>query len=107
MGVVGMCLLTACTDSQPSTPVVLAVSPDVVDTMMDTAAVLMGRNFVSGIHVGVDDHSPPRLNQAWAVHVDGQRLPKVRWVDTETLALVLPAGLALGSHDITVVSPAN
>jgi hypothetical protein len=81
------------------------MTPNVISTAVTTTAVLTGDHLYRDVRVDLDDDEPPVLGDSIGVTIDGVTLAAaaVMPVDAQTIDIVVPPGLAVGTHAITVV----
>lgn len=100
-------LLLSCTDTSPPAFALVQVTPSTVPNRVATPAIVEGSNFHNFAKVRLGDNNPSTIEREWEVSVDGVRLRRdqTRRIDVTSLAIVLPAGLPLGIHDLSVTDP--
>jgi hypothetical protein len=88
-------------------PQLTAIEPSTVSSTSSARATLRGRNLGGAATVQLDSNDAPVLRYGWQVSIGAVALPAgdVMLMGPEALALVLPAGLPLGVHDVVAVSP--
>ncbi len=88
---------------------VLGVTPSRVSTLEETPATVSGKNFWNRVRVSLEGSSAPEIRRGWRFTIPGTDVvdqPATR-VDESTLAIVVPDGLPVGQHDLTVTSPSG
>jgi hypothetical protein len=107
-GVSGALLVVACLagcgDERPP-PVPVAITPGTVGTTAETPARVTGRDFFDAVTVVLDGTERPALEDAWAIRIGDADALDVTRVDETQLTLRVPAGLPVGTHDLTVIAP--
>ena len=96
-------LLAACGGS--AEPRLAAIDPAVASSLVATPAVLAGSELVASARVRLDGTDPAQLDRAWGVRIDDLAVADVTWRTTSEIDLVIPAGLAIGTHDLTAIAP--
>ncbi len=88
-------------------PVIDAVEPGTTTSLVPTAALIRGHRFYNAVSADLGADDPPVIDDRWRITLGDVPLDTtaVVWVDTETLAIVVPADLPTGAHDVTVASP--
>ena len=88
---------------------VLGVVPNRVSVRQDTPAIVTGHNFHNATAVDLDDPSPPSIQRGWYFTIGNSAVTdqEAAREDDSTLAILVPRGLPLGQHDLTVTSPAG
>ncbi|MBI5511490.1 MAG: hypothetical protein HY903_22265 [Deltaproteobacteria bacterium] len=96
------CPLSACGE----TPVLelRGVEPPRGLVSVATQVTLLGR-FPLDVSVSYQDESRSEVNADYAVHIGGRAAASVTWAEVTALIAVVPAGLALGAHDVEVGAP--
>lgn len=95
--------LAACSGRAPA-PTLSRVEPAFGDADEATSIRIVGANF----YLGVDGHydSPAAgVDAEFAAYLDGAELESVTWASLTSLTAVVPPGLALGVHGLTVRTP--
>jgi hypothetical protein len=88
---------------------VLGVSPSRVSSLQATPATISGENFWNRVRASVNNSSAPEIRRGWYFTIPGTLAvdqPATR-VDESTLAIVVPRGLPVGQHDLTITSPSG
>jgi hypothetical protein len=101
-------VLVACGTTENSGPELTGVMPDVVSTRLQTTATLSGNNlFNNFVSLDLDDENPVVVDDAFELAIDGMVMTQdaVRAIDSRTMEIVIPAGLEVGSHDISLTIP--
>jgi hypothetical protein len=93
----------ACTATNRE-PSLSAIEPSTVSTLVPTPAVLAGENLYARPTIALDHPSSSPLDTGWTVSIDGTAIPAT-WASPGEIDLTIPAGLALGEHDIAATSP--
>ena len=88
-------------------PEILSVEPTQVTSMAATPATIKGHNFFTEARVRLDSKASPQVERQFRVRIGEAELgtDAVTWVDAETLDIVVPKGLAVGTYDIGVTTP--
>lgn len=81
-----------------------AIEPDVVSTQVETPALIRGSGLLGTVAVDLDDDSEPVVDAAWRVEIGAVEVDAAP-DGAGNLALTLPAGLPLGTHDLVVTGP--
>ena len=106
----GLLLATvvACDTVENPSPRIAAVNPSVVSTRGSTQAVISGSSFFARVRSELGNQAP-EIERRFSVMIGAIALADedVRFVDTETISIILPTGLPLGAADVTVVTPAG
>ncbi len=104
---VTLALLTGCTDRSPPPFELLRVKPTIVSNDATTPAVVEGTEFCDSVKIRLNDNEPPTIDRRWDVWVDSVQLQRDQTLrlDSTSLAIVLPAGLPVGTHDLAVTDP--
>jgi hypothetical protein len=98
--------MAACaTGDQP--PRIESVQPPQVSQSRATSATIQGSHFYSFASVSLDNNNATHVDSEWGVVIEGAVEPPtdIRVLNDTTIEIVIPAGLALGYHDMTLVSP--
>ena len=88
---------------------VLEVAPSQVSALEATPATVSGKNFWNRVRVSLNNSSAPEISRGWRFTIPGTAVvdrPAIR-VDESTLTIVVPEGLPVGQHDLTVTSPSG
>jgi hypothetical protein len=93
----------ACAERAP-TPWLDRVEPSVVTRLAATPALVRGGDLLDGVEVSLDE-TPPAFDHTWSARVGGVDVGAVVRLDVDRLGITLPAGLALGTHDLEVTTP--
>ncbi|MFC1610632.1 IPT/TIG domain-containing protein [Myxococcota bacterium] len=104
------CFLFSCTNMVVTSPApeITSVDPGTVFASIRTPAIIKGENFLGRIRGQVDKESPTSDMQFRVIIGDVEiALADVTFVHTETLNIVVPSGMALGGHDVTVITPGD
>ncbi|MBN2494108.1 MAG: PKD domain-containing protein [Deltaproteobacteria bacterium] len=99
----------ACQDQTNPPPEVMSIEPATVSSLVRTPAVIEGRHFYGLVRERIDSEDPPSVDLQFGVRIGDEALADedVVFVDTQTLHVTVPAGLELGVHDLTVITPAG
>ena len=103
----GAIALVACQSISKPRPEVLGVVPAVVPSAAATAALVTGDGFLGEATNRVDSSGRPTLDLGFSVELSGpeMRTLDATFVDTRTLEVTIPAGLAEGVYHVAVVTP--
>ncbi len=104
----GVTLAAACGggDARVAAPTVLKLEPACGDNSTTTAVTASG-TFPVAPEVWVSDPARSQVDATYRAWLGAVELTGVTWTDPTRLAAVVPAGLAVGSHDLTVQGPAG
>lgn len=99
--------LGACSDERNPAPALDAIDPSVVGIYVSTPAEIRGSNLFGVAAGSFDEDWAPTVDHSWRVALGTVELPAadVSHMDTSTLAVIVPAGLAPGLYSVTVTSP--
>ena len=105
----GLLLLLAlgCT-TQPPPPVLLGVSPALVEDGLDTPVLLRGSHLEPRVTLDFDRPSRSAVDEGFRAFLRGPAtvpLGRVTWLDAGLLSAVVPAGAPLGTYDVAVLDP--
>lgn len=81
-----------------------AIDPATVTSLAATAATLQGIELDAIAHVDLDS-SGATVDRGWRVRIGTTELVAPTWRDRQHLELVIPRGLAAGSHDVVATAP--
>jgi hypothetical protein len=101
-------LAAGCSDTSPPPFELVRVSPSIVHNNVDTNAVVEGKQFYDSVKLRLNDNAPATIDHGWDVSVDADRhlnSDQTLRIDSTALSIVLPAGLALGPHHLSVRDP--
>lgn len=72
-----------------------------------TPALVEGNYFYNSVKIRLDDNEPPSVNRGWDVWVANVQFPREQTfrIDATSLAVVVPAGLPVGTHALSVTDP--
>ncbi|MFC1609750.1 DUF1566 domain-containing protein [Myxococcota bacterium] len=89
-------------------PEISSIVPDTAFSMVKTPATIRGRNLFGELGGRVDKEAPTS-NRSFTVLIGDTQVPSadIVFVDTETINILVPIGLALGVHDVAVNTPGN
>jgi hypothetical protein len=97
----------ACTETANLDPVLTSVTPYQVSQSEDTMVTVAGRNLYRSIEVDLGGDSPASVDADFKFSIDGDPIAEssLLSVASESMEIVIPAGLDLGSHTIEVTIP--
>lgn len=106
---VGSLVLGACLGGGSGAPEVSAVEPSIVSSLVATPATITGTNLFNQVQTSLDDDELPQIDDMWGVRIGDVALDaaSVRYVDSTSLDIMVPDGLSVGSHTVTVIDPAG
>jgi hypothetical protein len=86
-----------------------SIEPGQVAQSQATNATILGHNFYAFASVELDGEQAGVIDNQWQVMVEGPMLSAagVEIVNSTTIAFIVPAGLTLGLHDVTIVAPSG
>jgi hypothetical protein len=101
--------LAACSSADNPPPKVTAVAPNVVARASATPADVEGEGFYGSGRVDLGSDTPIEVDGEWVVAVDGEPLAAsdTVLVDARTIHVVIPSGLLIGRHAVTVTCPSG
>jgi len=94
-----------CSGSEPGGPQPQRMQPSYGPTHRATAVQIIGASFNPLVKADYNDKSRATVSTAFAAHLGGYALEEVLYVDAGHLKATVPAGLAPGHYDLTVVDP--
>jgi serine/threonine protein kinase, bacterial len=100
-------LAAACSGSEPGAPQPLAVTPRAGVNDRVTSVVIGGRGFQILIQANFNDKEQARLATTFVARLGTTSLLDVKLQRDTELRASVPAGLAPGTYDLTVVDPAG
>ena len=102
-----LALLGGCSERGNGDPAITAVEPARVTTLVATPATIVGENFFGLATASIGNDDPPDVDESWRVRVGDTPIAvaATALVDPTAIDIVIPAGLASGSYDVTVTSP--
>jgi hypothetical protein len=100
--VIAVCL-AACSEHAPA-PALTRVDPGTGKVDEATSIRIVGSRFFLGVD-GHYDSPAPGVDTTFAADLDGAPLASVAWTDLTHLSAVVPPGLPLGKHGLTVRTP--
>src|SRR5581483_7453950 len=100
--------LAACSPGSGD-PQITSVDPPIASATLPTPIVIHGNNFFGTARTAVDDTAPSTFAQAYQVRVGTQpcAADTTSRLDEHTVQAVVPAGMAPGSYDLTLTTPAG
>ena len=98
-------LACARTSAPPPGPVPAAVEPAVGYATRDTTVVLHGDGFTPSVAQQFTGGGRIVVDTSFRASLGTSDLRDVRWLDSQTLGAVVPAGLAPGTYGLTVEGP--
>jgi Concanavalin A-like lectin/glucanases superfamily len=104
------CLLTiAASCGEPPQLALTGAAPSMLVQGEETTVEVSGRNFSNALSVNLDNQSSAVVNKTWQLQIGALAVSpeRIQLVNTDTLSVVLPRGLPLGTHDLVVISPAG
>jgi hypothetical protein len=107
LGCVAAVALASCQDERNPAPDITSVDPVIVSSLVDTPASIHGVNFFGVASASYDQERPPSVSNTWTVSIGDTVVSDadVSFVDTTTLAIVVPRGLDERVHPVTIVAP--
>lgn len=99
--------LASCTDTSEPPFGLVRVEPSIVRASLATPAVVKGTHFYNYAKVRLNDNGNATIARGWNVWVDDVHLPsdQTSRLDETSLSILLPAGLPIGTHDLSVTDP--
>jgi hypothetical protein len=99
--------LAGCADVDPVEPAIASIAPNAVTPDVATEATIWGEGFLAQAAARLDEGGAPELDYAFRVRLGAVEVAAtdVAFVDAGRIDIVVPAGLALGSHDVAVTTP--
>lgn len=104
VGLVALAPLS-CKESLPPGPEPTSIDPSSGPRSTATPVTILGRNFEPHVAVDYDEQQGSRISSAFTARLGETALEQVTYVSATQLEAVVPAGLAAGTHDLTVVDP--
>ena len=101
-------LLVGCSDTSPPPFELVRVNPSTVLSSVETKAFVEGKQFYDSVKVRLNDNVPATIDHGWDVSVDAVRhlsRDQTSRIDATTLSILLPAGLSIGTHNLSVTDP--
>lgn len=80
------------------------IDPSMVTSLVPTSASVIGTNLDALVSIDLDSTTAPEIDDAWRVRIDDLSID-AEWRDREHLDIVIPAGLAVGTHDVFAIAP--
>ena len=100
-----MILAAAACGTQTPEPRLTAVSPAGVSTLGATPAPGRGIGLTARASLVVDDdRGGAQVDRDWQVRIDDVAVD-ASWIDTQTIDITIPRGLAIGVHDVVATAP--
>ncbi len=98
-------LLSGC--SPDTAPELSAIDPSTVTNTVSSRATLRGQNLGAAASLSIDNSEPAQISTDWKVRIGPTELQTadVTPMSTEAIAIVIPAGLPVGVHDVVATSP--
>ncbi|HEY4243778.1 MAG TPA: hypothetical protein VGM88_28390 [Kofleriaceae bacterium] len=87
-------------------PSLVAIEPDTVAAVAATPAVLHGEALYGIPRVRLAGDPGATVDTSWTVAVDDTAIT-AQWISAEEIDVTVPAGLAIGAHTVTAISPAG
>jgi hypothetical protein len=103
-----LALLGGCSETSPPPFELLRVEPSTVRSSVETKAIVHGKQFYDSLKVRLNDNDPMTIDRGWDVSVDAVRhlsRNQTSRIDSTSLSIMLPAGLSIGVHDLSVTDP--
>ncbi|HTL35228.1 MAG TPA: CARDB domain-containing protein [Kofleriaceae bacterium] len=100
------CSLAACAPANPD-PRLTSVEPSVVTSLTETNAVVRGIDLDARARIDLDTQGGAKIDRGWKVRIDDVPTTAAMWIDSATIDITIPAGLAVGAHDVVATSPAG
>jgi DNA-binding beta-propeller fold protein YncE len=94
-----------CTDKEPDGPHPLAVEPRSGIQGSETTVRVSGEAFHPALFVSFNDKTRSNGSTAFAARLGTTPLNEVRYLKTTELQALVPAGLSVGTYDLTVIDP--
>lgn len=107
LSVLALLVLAGCPDALPSGPQPLVVMPASSPVGASVKVAIFGEQFAPDVTVSYADSRRSAVSAQFTGELGGLSLQDVQYVSASELSGWVPAGLAPGTYDLTVVDPAG
>ncbi len=96
--------LASCGSSE--SPRLSSAEPGAVTSLVASPVILRGQALDAAVAIDLDRETSPAVDHTWTVVV-GTTAVDATWRDRTRIDLVVPAGIAAGTYDVTATSPSG